>query len=59
METKLHYLEEDNHRGESLCCKSIQDMDCMKVDMRILYSKVWMAEKHALRKIKTLLYKER
>ena len=26
METRVHYLEEDNHISESPCCKSIQDM---------------------------------
>ena len=41
-------LEEEKHRSEARCCKSMQDMECMKVDMRNLVSKDEMAENHYL-----------
>ena len=41
-------LEEEKHRSEARCFKAMQDMDCMKVDMRSLVAKVEMAENRAL-----------
>ena len=54
METKVQDLEEEKYRSESLCCKSMQDMDCMKVDMRSLVAKVQMAGNHALEEMQNL-----
>ena len=33
LETKLQDLEEDKHRSEARCCKAMQDIECMKVEM--------------------------
>ena len=48
METKVQDLEEDKLRIEDQCFKAIQDMDCMKIEMRSLVSKVDMSENHDL-----------
>ena len=47
-------LEEEKHRSEARCCKSTQDMDCMKVGMKSLVAKVEMAENHALGEMQKL-----
>ena len=48
LETKVQDLEEKKHRSEARCCKTTQDMDCMKVETRSLIAKVEMTENHAL-----------
>ena len=54
LETKVQDLEGEKHRSEARCCKSIQDMDCMKVEIRSLVAKVEMTENHALGEMKNL-----
>ena len=54
LETKIQDLEEDNHWSESLCCKSIQDMEYMKVEMKGLVSKVEIAKNNDLGEIQNL-----
>ena len=47
LETKVQDLEEKKHQSEAPCCKATQDMDCIKVEMTSLVSKVEMTENHA------------
>ena len=54
MGKKVQYLEEDKHQSEDQFCKSMQDMDCMKVDMRNLFSKVDVAENHDIGEMQNL-----
>ena len=54
LETKVQDLEEEKHRSEARCCKAMQDMECMKVEMRSLVAKVEMAENHDLGEIQNL-----
>ena len=54
LETKVQNLEEEKHRSEARCCKAMQDMECMKVEMRSLVAKVEMAENHDLGEIQNL-----
>ena len=46
LETKVQDLEEKKHRREACCCKAMQDMECMTIEMRTLVAKVEMAENH-------------
>ena len=43
---KVQNLEENKHLSEARCCKAMQDMECMKVEMRSLVAKAEMAENH-------------
>ena len=54
LETKVQDLEEEKNRSEARCCKSMQDMDCIKVEMRSLVAKVDMADNHALGEMEKL-----
>ena len=54
LETKVQDLEEEKHRSEARCCKAMQDMDCMKVEMRSLVAKVDTEESHAHGKMQNL-----
>ena len=47
-------IEEDKHQSEARRCKSIQDMDFMRVDIRILFDKFEIAENHDLGKMQNL-----
>ena len=54
LETKVQDLEEEKHRSEAHCCKAMQDMDCMRVDIWSLVAKVEMEENHALMEMQDL-----
>ena len=54
LETKVQDLEEAKHQSEACCCKATQDMDLMKVDMKILVAKFEIAENHALGEMQNL-----
>ena len=54
LETKVKDFKEEKHRSESHCYKTMQDMDCMKVEMRSLVAKVEIAENNALGKMENL-----
>ena len=54
LETKVQYLEEEKHRSEARCCKAMQNMECMKVEMRSLVAKNEMSENHALGEMQNL-----
>ena len=54
LEKKVQDLEEEKHRSEARRCKAMQDMECMKVEMRSLVAKVYMAENHALGEMQNL-----
>ena len=43
LETKVQDLEEGKHRSESHCCKAMKDIDCLKVEIRSLVTKIEMA----------------
>ena len=47
-------FEEEKHRSEAHCCKAMQDMDCMRVDIWSLVAKVEMEENHALMEMQDL-----
>ena len=47
-------LEEEKNRSEARCCKAMQDMDCIKVEMGSLVAKVEMAENHDLGEMQNL-----
>ena len=55
LETKVQDIEEEKHRSEARCCKEMQDMECMKVEIRSLVAKVDMAENHSLGEMKNLV----
>ena len=54
LKTKVQELEEYKHQKEDLCCKSMQDMDGIKVYMRILVAKFEISENHDTEKMKNL-----
>ena len=54
LETKVQDLEEEKHLSEACCCKAMQDMEWMKVDIRSLVAKVEMVKNHALGKMQNL-----
>ena len=54
LETKVQDPEEEKHQSEARCCKSMQSMDCMNVQMRSLVANVEMAENHALGEMQNL-----
>ena len=54
-ETKIQYFEEGKHQSESQCCKTMQDMDCMKVEIMRLVAKIYKAKNNALGKMQNLV----
>ena len=54
LKKKVQDLEEEKHQSESHCFKAMQDMDCMKAEMRSLVATVEMAENHALLEMQNL-----